>query len=259
MKFARAPFSVVALLGFVADGCIAEDLGDIATVSRFDQEIVNGTFDPNARQVVELLLPGGPCTGTLITSQTVLTAAHCKDPNSNMVTIQGEELRWNPVLSTWDWGVYQVPGTWVINLNSDVALVNLTCPVGTNGISLSQIGTYVREGMPIFLFGFGESAYGAQDWGWGFRRRAYNTIDSFDAMKFYFNGTTGPEGATCRGDSGGPAYRTWTDCIVGITWGQTSGPLCDQSGGSFYDSRVDPWITWIQQHAIGTVQTCTPP
>lgn len=254
MQFANASW-IVVLLGSAASGCVLEDVGEEAATEQIEQAIANGTVDPNSRQVVELLFPTGPCSGTLITRWTVLTAAHCLPAQGAQVTVTGEDLQWKPELGAWDWGTYTVTGTAVMASGTDVALVNLPNPVGL-GVTISQVATWVTPGMPISIVGFGETSPGVRNW--HVRRRAPNTIDRVDATNFYFDGTSGVEGATCFGDSGGPAYREWSDCVVGITHGQASPPFCSEAGGEFIDTRVDTRFSWIQANAIGSVIPCFP-
>jgi hypothetical protein len=127
--------------------------------------------------------------------------------------------------------------------------------MGARGASKGVVPALIssRHAPPITLVGYGQSS--ATTPYNGLRRFGYNTIDSVHATSFYFTGASGSEAATCYGDSGGPAYRTGTQCLVGITHGNRSASCVS---GIWDDSRVDGAASWIVQNAGESIATCAP-
>jgi hypothetical protein len=243
---------VPAALSFLGAACVAQ--GD-DSVAESQANITNGTYDPSDHQVVKVYPPGSSaaCTGTFIGRRTILTAGHCLGGGGSPITVSGEAWVYDSTMGRGYWDPYTFQGTPVVQAASDVALVIL--PMNIPGVAPSRVASSVSPGLPITLVGFGQTGYGV---GGGVRYLALNQIDSVDATQWYFSGVGGSEGATCFGDSGGPAYRTATDCIVGITRGEDPPVTCTNAGGAYIDTRVDPQLGWIQAHAPEAIASCTP-
>ena len=215
----------------------------------------------------------GPfCSGTLITEDVVITAAHCTDGTaaSKVAIYVGDE----PAADLTS-HLYAVSEIWVHpsydsrRLLNDISLIRLATPVteavtpvpylpASEGLTSADIGTLIN------FAGFGETETGSS----GVKLQVDGTIDALGcgvsgcpsggdtATQFsYSQPTTGP----CFGDSGGPAfiYRSAGPYVAGLTsYGDST---CSVYGVS---TRVDAFEADILDFIGGTeppVDTGGPP
>jgi hypothetical protein len=174
---------------------------------RASQSIVNGQNDSGHPAIVALTIQGQAfCTGTLVTPEVVVTAAHCIHPstgvpanqtdiffgdalNGDGFTVPVAEGRYHP-----DWYLDDPEG------DDDVAVLRLS---ETVDVVPMAIGKTPAVGSILTLIGFGITQ---KDGGNGGTKRIteatiIDRVAKVIAMEF------GP-GATCNGDSGGPALFT---------------------------------------------------
>ena len=168
--------------------------------SRLLLPIVNGTeCDGATSSVVRVAIrrtAGGPvshCSGTVIGSHAVLTAAHCVSGNPIEVSIVPGGA---PEIPAQSFAVHPeyVPSPYPL----DIAVITTSLPVGRRTIPLllSRAG---RVGETAVLAGWGVEQVG----GSGVLRAGVAVVD-FVGETFMTTRFANSETATCGGDSGGP-------------------------------------------------------
>ncbi len=185
----------------VAEACsVAADPTNAAERSllrtTFKPRIANGAICSSATNspIVAVLNDGEPsCTGTLIASNIVLTAAHCFDgigcEATSVATQGGTEISASSCIQHPDW----TDGS-----TNDVAIVRLSSSFsGVTPVAIHR-GS-VSEGTRAVLAGFGDNEDRDNN-----LRATFNTIDSVTSTSistFYQVGDSN-QGTTCVGDSG---------------------------------------------------------
>ena len=219
-------------------------------VDQRSSPIVGGTSDDSHPDVVALIRGGGRpgCTGTLISTNVVVTAAHCVEASSTTpevffgsdVTLPGQAravsyVRRHPTFDR-------------STLANDLAIVVLDEPatiapatLGTTALDSTFTGTSLR----IVGFGRGQGSGAIA----GSKMQGTTLVTA--VFPSSFTARPGPAQA-CEGDSGGPAFLLvdGQERLVGVT---SAGDAACEVSASY--TRIDPYVPFIQRYVEAAART----
>jgi V8-like Glu-specific endopeptidase len=249
-----------AVLLVIASSCLAPP-GAPTTAAFSTAEVRGGTPDDGGlpevfmvRVVFDTGMQFG-CTATLITSRTLLTAAHCFDPAAGPpgltrltdVFVQNTVVAPDKTSPNWlriDPAHTRLHPRWNASdrLSYDLALAALPspstvtpAPASFRALGASDVGT------PLTVVGYGLTGVGLSDN--GTRRVATLPLKAVTTKHLQLG-----DGATtglCNGDSGGPSFIAGRDGrrrVAGVHSYDTS-LACDDG----LDTRVDLFADFVQQ------------
>ncbi|KAJ2658566.1 hypothetical protein IWW48_003971 [Coemansia sp. RSA 1200] len=295
MRFPSITGSRLSLLAALACTCAANSAaGQIAkrggtTIGNIARVIGGEAAGANEFTSTVLLEIGSAqynsqmCTGSLIASNVVLTAAHCAYA-TDTVMFNASDFRvmlGHDAISTYDtpasnnksYGVSKLvvhPDFDMTELKGDIAVLVLEESVASSEDALPILvysGDYDTD-TPIRAAGFGmTNPYNTNSMPTQLMAVnltigsdslcAANTNDFSHEYLICTDGTAGKD--TCNGDSGGPLvtpidHGSSRTALLGLTsYGTSSASnpsgLCAQAGGSGYYTHIAPYIPWIAKSA----------
>jgi MYXO-CTERM domain-containing protein len=212
--------------------------------------------------VVAIEVGGGLCTGTLITKDWVLTAAHCVTPSvvgepdqasltaSVKVHFNTVDMFTAPGMVVGASDTIPDPGFDINNLGShDSGLIKLATPVTTmTPVPLNFIAADAPVGVMVTMVGFGATAVG----GGGSVGVEYvvqqmsiscTAQEGTDANLLCFSQVDGK--GKCEGDSGGPSFAMINGKLVEVGITSFGDQTCSTFGA---DTRTDAEKAFLLQH-----------
>jgi MYXO-CTERM domain-containing protein len=235
-------------------GCGEPEVAPTEGVNQTHAPIIGGSADTTHQAVVEVALPGGSCSGTIIhangTAGYVLTAAHCCDGGGpDLINLGNNYLNPDVAYSVTDY--QQHPAYNSQTLIYDFCMVQFykgADTVPTIGV-MTPAEDNLDDGSAIELVGYGITPASNS-----IRKHIGLTIDFMGSIDFGYDISNG---GTCSGDSGGPALANGAAAVVvaGVT-SAVSNSQCDGYGISGRVSSVNNGSTsFIQSYLTGTPMT----
>lgn len=203
---------------------------------RVTAQIVNGTACSSANTPIVLLnlkdrdgLPAGSCSGTIIGSRAVLTAAHCLD--EEVASVKVYRGSGDQVAST---SVHPHPG-YRQNVAFDIGVVLTGEDLARTPAAL-LISRDARTGEQAVIAGWGADQYGN-----GTTLRAGATSISLVASTHLETQPSSSTSAVCSGDSGGPIFLSQNSAwaVAGVISATGVGGSC-VIGASYYAALRHP-------------------
>ena len=207
------------------------------------------------------------CGGTILDSQTILTAAHCQVMPSDYVMVghvnrlEGQNIQVSEVING-DWNQY--------TMNEDIAIVKLATPLNMDddvqGVCLPSPDFNPPAGSICYVSGWGTLQESGGPLPAELQYVDVPVVSQSSCNIAYDNFITSnmicagfDEGGkdSCQGDSGGPFVCMENDVPV-ITGIVSFGIGCAQADYPGVYTRVSPYVNWIKSNMQRTT-TAVPP
>jgi V8-like Glu-specific endopeptidase len=235
-------------------GCTSPD----RNVGERRDDILGGAADPSTNSVflLDLRFDSGAaiCSAVLISSKTLLTAAHCVDRvyhSSTAITVRATNkpdtsmLMMSDMIDVTATGLHPMWSPSVQQSEYDLAVIALArAPDGVTPVTLLRALPANAAGQSVRVVGYGRTSAGDATSN-GTRRSVTTPIVAVTSTDFTL-GTAGSVGI-CSGDSGGPSFLG--AAVAGIH------SNAESSCGRGTDIRVDTNLSFIE----GFVQANDPP
>lgn len=237
------------------DGLSTNACSDLGLGTKSSQRIVNGAdcVNPGASPIVRLAFLNGStelgfCSGSMITNDTVLSAAHCFLGNPTRVLVfSGDSLETSRRFEARNWSVHPGFGPVDNRVINDVAVVRLSAGTGLPTLPV-RISSNIANGEEVSIFGYGTDENGNFD----FQDLESGEMRVSEVSTTHIGAAFNGEGSnTCQGDSGGPVLSRSLGQVViaGVT---STGTQVDCLAGdtTYFTNLADPSVASFLQDAV---------
>lgn len=238
---------------FLALGCGSAD-GFGEELGAEQDPIIGGTTDNGDPSVVAIFAhqpgssSGSICSGAVISSTKVLTAAHCVDPavvgDGNVFEVLfGTTLSLSNSLAVVDTAFDEEFDVNNLTAGHDIGIVTLAEPTTLTPLAFNR-GALGRNQVRIVGYGMNTHNANAVNNGVGTKRTATTTITASNSILVQIGNS---QKQTCHGDSGGPAFQKFNgvEKIIGVTSFGSDRSTASVCFGGGFDTRVDAFTDFI--------------
>jgi secreted trypsin-like serine protease len=209
-------------------------------------KIANGTdcTDLNKSPVVMIIKnladgSAGVCSGTMISANKVLTAAHCLENAANVDVLLGVSANKLAYITSYSWQIHpNFARSSNGILSNDVGVINVPVPLPIPSVPILA-SSAPQAGQKAVVFGYGTTGK-ADDYGQ--LRSGVMKIAAVDAGRVFANYESGTSDV-CSGDSGGPLFlQIGNQLTIGGTTSYGDSVNCSVGEQSVFMNLQSPLI-----------------
>lgn len=247
---------VLVLVAVATMGCAQGKDGSSPRVETGQQAIIGGEVDELHPAVGRVISPGSSCTGTIVSAQIVLTAAHCVNLENPPVQFHLGHMGGAPeaVLEVVDARVHPAYDPLVGDAEggkpNDIAVLLLAEPAPVVPVRFRTEPMDCFEGTPVLFVGYGLTN-SIDPGSSGNKFKVELPVGKIGENGFWTYSIPGDPKNACPGDSGGPALLTagGRSEVVGIM--STADKYCEWQT---FLVRPDLHVAWL----FGQIQELDP-